>query len=124
AAVRVGEHQQRPTVGVGGVAGFELAGQYVDGARRALRPGGGGVVAAVHVGGSAGESTAAQLVVLEPVEVGVQAARCPAFTQVDEGFHGGSNVATASAATAELKVTLLFVLVRHKGLTCRRICRD
>src|SRR5271163_1553275 len=97
AAVRVGEHQQRSAVGVGRVAGLELAGQHVDGAQRTLRPVGGGVVAAVHVGGSAGESTAAQLVVLQPVEVGVQAARCRTFAQVDEGLHGGSKVATASA---------------------------
>jgi hypothetical protein len=90
-AIGVGEQQQRPTVGVGGIAGFELAGQDVDGPQRTLGPIGSGVVAAVHVGGPPSESTAPQLVVLQPIEVGVRAAWCPAFAQVDEGFHDGSS---------------------------------
>lgn len=67
-------------------------------------------MAAVQVGGAPDEAATAQFVVFEPVEVGVQAPRCGAFTQVDEGFHGISRVGEAT----ELKVTLLFVLIGHK----------
>jgi hypothetical protein len=45
-------------------------------------------MAAVDVGGPAGESATAQFVVLESVEVGMQASRCLSFSQVDKGFHG------------------------------------
>jgi len=72
---------------VGGVAGFEFAGQQVDRAERTYRTVGGGVMTAVDVGGPAGKSAAAQLVVLESVEIGVQPSRGLAFSQVNEGFH-------------------------------------
>jgi hypothetical protein len=69
--VGIGEHHHWVTVGVGGITGLQLAGQHVDGAQWPDRPVRGGVVATVDVGGPPGESAAAELVVLEPVEVGV-----------------------------------------------------
>ena len=49
-------------------------------------------MAAVQVRGATGEAAAAEFVVLQPVEIGVQAARRFAFAQVKEGFHSGSKV--------------------------------
>jgi hypothetical protein len=86
-AVRVGEHQERPTVGVGCVAGLELARQHVNGTQGTLCPVGRGVVAAVQVCGPAGEPAAAEFVVFLALEVSVQATRRLAFSQVNEGFH-------------------------------------
>jgi hypothetical protein len=83
-AVGIGEHQHGAAVGIGAIAGLQLAGQHVDGAQRPDRPIRGGVVATVDVGGPPGESAAAELVVLEPVEVGVQSLRRLALAQVDE----------------------------------------
>ncbi|OBK44382.1 hypothetical protein A5655_14950 [Mycobacterium sp. 1081908.1] len=86
--------------------------RHVDGGQRADRPICGGVVAPVHVGGPAGEPAPAQLVVLEPAEIGMKPARRPAFSQVNEGFHGRL---PGSGERQKLKVTLLFVLAPHKG---------
>src|SRR5699024_10926445 len=97
--------------------GAELIGEHVDRAQGALGTVGGRVVAAVEVGGAPDEATAAQFVVFESLEVGVQAPRCGAFTQVDEGFHGVSRV----EGVTELKVTLLFVLAGGKPPATRGI---
>jgi len=42
---------------------------------------------AIQVGGPGGETAPAELIVLEPVEIGVQSPRGGAFAQVNEGFH-------------------------------------
>jgi hypothetical protein len=87
AAVRVAEQQHRRTVGIGGIAGLELTTRCVDRPQRTDGSVRGGVVAAVHVRGSSREAAAAQFVVLEPAEVGMQSPRRLAFAQVDERFH-------------------------------------
>src|SRR6202012_1603725 len=113
-AVRVGEHQQRPTVDIGCVAGLELAGQHVKRTQGTLGPVGGGVVAAVQVRGPAGEPAAAEFVVFLALEVSVQATRCLAFSQVNEGFHYGSRVATAFG-TAKTESDITFPSAAAQG---------
>jgi hypothetical protein len=71
-------------------------------------------VATVHVRGAAGESAAAEFVVFEALEASVEAPRCPAFTQVNEGFHDGSRVATASG-TAETESDITFSSAAAQG---------
>jgi hypothetical protein len=45
----------------------------------------------------------------------VQATRCLAFAQVNEGFHGGLQGCDGFRDGRKLKVTLLFLLAGHKG---------
>ena len=66
--------------------------------------------------GTAGESAATEFVVLQALEVGMQATRCLAFAQVDEGFHGGSRVATASGS-AETESDITFSFGAAQGLS-------
>ena len=87
-AVGVVEHQQRPAGGVGRVAWLELAGEKVEWPQRAHRAVCRRVVAAIDVGGAPGEPAAPEFVVLQPVQVGVQAPGSSAFSQVNKGFHG------------------------------------
>ena len=108
-AVGVGEQQHRPASRIGGVAGLELARQHVDRSQRARAAIGGGVVAAVHVRGAAGESAAAEFVVLQAVQVGVQPPRGGAFSQVNEGFHGLLHYASSSGAAGKVNLTLLLL---------------
>ena len=95
---------------VGGVAGLELAGQHVDGPQRALGPVRGGVVAPVHVGGAAGESAAAELVVLESVEVGVQAAAASCPCAGERRIPWDRQSRRGGMVEVELKLTLLLFL--------------
>jgi hypothetical protein len=90
-AVGVGEHQQRAARGVGRVAGFELAGEQVERPQGTHRAVCSRVVAAIDVGGAAGESAAPEFVVLQAVQVGVQAPGRSAFSQVNKGFHAVSH---------------------------------
>jgi hypothetical protein len=69
-------------------------------------------VSAEKVCGPSGKPAAAQFVVLEPVEVGVQAPRSVAFTQVNEGFHGYSQACEGQ----KLKLTLLLPRGADKGI--------
>jgi hypothetical protein len=86
-------------------------------------------VAAVHVRGAAGEPATAEFVVFQALEVSVQATRRVAFTQVNEGFHDGSRVATASGmAETESDITFsfdpaqgLFAIVAMTFLTRRSL---
>ena len=85
--VGVGEHQQGGAVRVGGVGGLQFTGQHVEWSQRSDGAVRGRIVAAVQIGGASGEAAAAEFVVLETVEVGVQAPGCLPLAQVNERFH-------------------------------------
>ena len=89
-AIGVGEQQQRRTGRVRGVTGLQLIGKNIGGSKWPYSPELGGVVPAVHAGGSAGEAPAAEFIILEPAQIGVHPPRRGAFSQVNEGFHDGS----------------------------------
>lgn len=74
AHVGVGEQFQGGGGGVGGVGGAEGAEGQVGAGEGPFDAVGGGVVAPVEVRGAAGEAGAAEFVVFEAVEVGVDAA--------------------------------------------------
>ena len=77
-----------PPAGSVASLGFSSVEQHIDRPQRALGPVGGRVVAAIHVRRAAGESAAAEFVVLEAVQIGVQPPRSGAFSQVNKRFHG------------------------------------
>jgi len=84
AAIGIAEQQHRGTPGVGAIAGFELTALYVDRPKRTDRSVRSRIVTSVQVRGAAREAASAEFIVLEAVEVCVQPARGPAFTQVDK----------------------------------------
>jgi hypothetical protein len=102
--VGIGEQQHRATGRVGGIAGLEFARQHVYGPQRARAAIRGGVVSAVHVGRAAGKPAAAEFVVLQAVQVGVQPPRGRAFSQVNKRFHG----APSEGCGEKVNLTLVF----------------
>src|SRR5699024_2287990 len=86
-AVVVAEQQQRFTGRVVLVGRAQPRGLDVHPLQRTLGPEGGGVVASVHVRGTAGEAVAAEFVVFEAVEVPMDLPRGRTLAQLDEGFH-------------------------------------
>lgn len=107
--VGIGEHQQGTSLRVGGVRGFEFARQHVQRPQRADGAVRRGVVAAVEVGRAAGEATAAEFIVFEPVEVGVPPSGRDPFCV------GARTTPWGSSRRLKVKLTLVLALTAVKG---------